>query len=197
MARAFLKGLASICDVVHVHPTICKACEETAGFYPRRAAKTFSHSRYFSRRKRLTTWSLKTLHKHAIQKKTFTMNCRGQPKRRPICRRKLLSAHQGGAGRRCYGATCLTSNLSTYMVYIYCVYMVLIRQLSRDAARANLRSRRAPGLGRNHLSCKREYYSRLRQRWFRLKPDARRLPGFARAASRESRPIGMRYQPRR
>ena len=30
-------------------------------------------------------------------------------------------------------------------------------RLSRDAARANLRSRRAPGLGRNHLSCKREY----------------------------------------
>ena len=30
-------------------------------------------------------------------------------------------------------------------------------RLSRDVARANLRSRRAPGLGRNHLSCKREY----------------------------------------
>ena len=35
--------------------------------------------------------------------------------------------------------------------------LVLIGRLSRDAARANLRSRRAPGLGRNHLSCKREY----------------------------------------
>ena len=34
--------------------------------------------------------------------------------------------------------------------------LVLIGRLSRDAARANLRSRRAPGLGRNHLSCKRE-----------------------------------------
>ena len=38
------------------------------------------------------------------------MNCRGQSKRHPICRGKLLSAHQGGAGRRCYGATCLTWN---------------------------------------------------------------------------------------
>ena len=35
--------------------------------------------------------------------------------------------------------------------------LVLIDQLSRDAARAYLRNRRAPGLGRNHLSCKREY----------------------------------------
>ena len=40
------------------------------------------------------------------------MNCRGQSKRRPICWGKLLSAHQGGAGRRCYGATCLTWNRS-------------------------------------------------------------------------------------
>ena len=61
-------------------------------------------------KKRLTTWSLKTLHKNAIQnsKKTFTMNYRGQSKRHPICRGKLLSAHQGGAGRRCYGATRLS-----------------------------------------------------------------------------------------
>ena len=36
-------------------------------------------------------------------------------------------------------------------------WLVLIGGLSRDSARANLRSRRAPGLGRNHLSCKREY----------------------------------------
>ena len=36
-------------------------------------------------------------------------------------------------------------------------WLALIGRLSRDAARANLRSRRAPGLGRNHLSCKREY----------------------------------------
>ena len=63
-------------------------------------------------KKRLTTWSLKTLHKNAVQKKTFTMNYRGQSKRHPICRGKLLSAHQGGAGRRCYGATCLTWNRS-------------------------------------------------------------------------------------
>ena len=55
---------------------------------------------------------LKTLHQNAIQKKTFTMNCRGQSKRQPICRGKLLSAHHGGAGRRCYGATCLTWNWS-------------------------------------------------------------------------------------
>ena len=32
-----------------------------------------------------------------------------------ICRGKLLSAHQGGAGRRCYGATCLTWNRSIPM----------------------------------------------------------------------------------
>ena len=40
-------------------------------------------------------------------------------------------------------------------------WLVLIGRLSRDAARANLKSRRAPGLGRNHLtgSCKREYLS--------------------------------------
>ena len=63
-------------------------------------------------KKRLTTWSLKTLHQKAIQKKTFTMNYRDQSKRHPICRGKLLSAHQGGAGRRCYGATCLTWNRS-------------------------------------------------------------------------------------
>ena len=63
-------------------------------------------------KKRLTTWSLKTLHKNAIQKKTFTMNYGDQSKRHPICRGKLLSAHQGGAGRRCYGATCLTWNRS-------------------------------------------------------------------------------------
>ena len=54
----------------------------------------------------------KTLHKNAIQKKTFTMNYRGQSKRHPICRGKLLSSHQGGAGRRCYGATWLTWNRS-------------------------------------------------------------------------------------
>ena len=40
-------------------------------------------------------------------------------------------------------------------------WLVLIGRLLRDAARANVRSRRAPGLGRNHLccnlSCKREY----------------------------------------
>ena len=60
----------------------------------------------------LTTWSLKTLHQNAIQRKTFTMNCRGQSKGHPICRGKLLSAHHGGAGRRCYGATCLTWNRS-------------------------------------------------------------------------------------
>ena len=100
------------CHVVHVHSTIYKACEETAGFYPRRAAKIFSRSRHSSRKKRLTTWSLKTLHKNAIPKKTFTMNYRGQSKRHPICRGKLLSAHQGGAGRRCYGATWLTWNRS-------------------------------------------------------------------------------------
>ena len=40
------------------------------------------------------------------------MNCRGQSKRHLICRGKLLSAHHGGAGRRCYGATCLTWNRS-------------------------------------------------------------------------------------
>ena len=70
--------------------------------------KSYPTADTFPEKKRLTTWSLKTLHKHAIQKKTFTMNCRGQSNRHPICRGKLLSAHQGGAGRRCYGATCLT-----------------------------------------------------------------------------------------
>ena len=49
---------------------------------------------------------------NAVQKKTFTMNYRGQSKRHPICRGKLLSAHQGGAGRCCYGARCLTWNRS-------------------------------------------------------------------------------------
>ena len=62
--------------------------------------------------KRLTTWSLKTIHKNAIHKKTFTINSRGQSKLHLICRGRLLSAHHGGAGRRCYGATCLTWNRS-------------------------------------------------------------------------------------
>ena len=39
-------------------------------------------------------------------------------------------------------------------------WLVLIGRLSPDAARANLRSRRATGLRRNHLSCKREYVMR-------------------------------------
>ena len=39
-------------------------------------------------------------------------------------------------------------------------WLVLIGGLPSDSARANLRSRRAPGLGRNHLSCKREYVKR-------------------------------------
>ena len=69
-------------------------------------------------------------------------------------------------------------------------WLVLIGRLSRDAARANVRSRRAPGLGRNHLSCKREY-SRLQLRWFRPKPGVRRLLRCARAASRERRPISI------
>ena len=56
-------------------------------------------------------------------------------------------------------------------------WLVLIGRLSCDAARANFRSRHAPGLGRNHLSCKREY-SRLQLRWFRPKPGARRLLRF-------------------
>ena len=47
-----------------------------------------------------------------LHSETFAMNYRGQSKRHPICRGKLLSAHQGGAGRRCYGATCLTWNRS-------------------------------------------------------------------------------------
>ena len=62
--------------------------------------------------KRLTTSGLKTLHKDAIQKKTFTINCRDQSKCHLICRRSLLSAHHGRAGRCCYGATCLTWNRS-------------------------------------------------------------------------------------
>ena len=66
--------------------------------------KSFPTADTLPEKKRLTTWSLKTLHKNAIQKKTFTMNYRAQSKRHPICRGKLLSAHQGGAGRRCYGA---------------------------------------------------------------------------------------------
>ena len=40
-------------------------------------------------------------------------------------------------------------------------WLVLIGLLSRDAERANLKSRRAPGLGRNHLCCKREYGDEL------------------------------------
>ena len=52
-------------------------------------------------------------------------------------------------------------------------WLVLIGRLSRDAARANLRSRRAPGLGRNHLSCKREYaWSLAISAWYRLTSDA-------------------------
>ena len=43
-------GGLPLCHVVHVHSTICKACEEMAGFYPRRAAKIFSHSRHSSRK---------------------------------------------------------------------------------------------------------------------------------------------------
>ena len=39
-------------------------------------------------------------------------------------------------------------------------WLVLICRLSRDAARANVRRRRAPVLGRNHLSCKGEYAAR-------------------------------------
>ena len=89
----------------------CKACEETAGFYARRAEKYFPKPTLCKTR-HLTTWSLKRLHQNAIQRKTFTMNCRGQSKGHPIYRGKLLSAHYGGAGRRCYGATCLTWNRS-------------------------------------------------------------------------------------
>ena len=78
--------------------------------------------------KRLTTWSLKTIHKNAIQKKTFTMNCRGQSKRHLICRGKLLSAHHGGAGCRCYGATCLTWNRSIgHCMTLYNTWMCALR----------------------------------------------------------------------
>ena len=58
--------------------------------------------------------------------------------------------------------------------------LVLIGRLSRDAARANLRSRR---LGRNHLSCKREHVTSISARkpvggWFlerRFQPLPRRI----------------------
>ena len=91
-------------------------------------------------KKRLTTWSLKTLHKYAVQKKTFTMNYRGQSKRHPICRGKFLSAHQGGPGRRCYGATCLTWNRSIIgsaeALPVLCVrYFRWERERERDTER--------------------------------------------------------------
>ena len=79
---------------------------------PKKSCKNILPQPTLFQKKRLTTWSLKTLLKNAIQKKTFTMNYRGHSKRHPICRGKLLSAHQGGAGRRCYGATWLTWNRS-------------------------------------------------------------------------------------
>ena len=48
----------------------------------------------------------------------------------------------------------------------YVLLLVLIGRLSRDAARAKVRSRRAPGLGRNNREVKRTYETRrVRFRW--------------------------------
>ena len=86
---AVMVGLPYVMSFMSTRRSAKKACEETAGFYPRRAAKIFSHSRHSSRKKRLTTCCLKTLHKNAIPKKAFAMNYRGQSKRHPICMRKV------------------------------------------------------------------------------------------------------------
>ena len=54
-----------LCHVRHVHSPISKVCEETARTYPQRAAKTFP-TETLCQTKRLTTWSLKMIHKNAI-----------------------------------------------------------------------------------------------------------------------------------
>ena len=82
-------------------------------------------------------------------------------------------------------------------------WLVLIGRLSRDAARANLRSRRAPGLGRNHLSCKREYVMKEPSRcWLGAVPRYWKVVAscfqnvsFAESTSAPSAPRARIFQP--